>query len=49
VNLVDRRALRELPGQRMLPPAGADDEDSHGGKPNPAHLRLKDPLSTIAP
>src|SRR5580765_6609003 len=29
VNLVDRRALRELPGQRMLPPAGADDEDSH--------------------
>ena len=30
MNLVDRRAPRELPGQRMLPSAGADDEDSHG-------------------
>jgi hypothetical protein len=30
VNRVDRRALRELPGQRVLPPTGADDEDSHG-------------------
>jgi hypothetical protein len=29
VELLDGRALRELPGQRMLPPAGADDEDSH--------------------
>jgi hypothetical protein len=34
VELLDGRALRKLPGQRMLPPAGADDEDSHGAKPN---------------
>ena len=36
VNRVDRRALRELPGQRMLPPTGADDEDSHGASLVPA-------------
>ena len=33
VDLLDHRALRELPGKRMLPPAGADDEDSHAAKP----------------
>ena len=33
VNLFDRRALRELPGKRVLTPAGADDEDSHAAKP----------------
>jgi hypothetical protein len=33
MDLLDHRALRELPGQRMLPPAGADDEDSHPAKP----------------
>ena len=30
VELLDHRALRELPGKRVLPPAGADDEDFHG-------------------
>ena len=33
VDLLDHRALRELPSKRMLPPAGADDEDSHAAKP----------------
>ena len=33
VELLDGRALRELPGQRMLPPTGADDEDSHRRNP----------------
>ena len=33
VDLLHRRALRELPGKRVLPPAGADDENSHAAKP----------------
>ena len=32
MDLLDRRALRELPGKRMLPPAGADDEDFHAAQ-----------------
>jgi hypothetical protein len=42
VHLLDHRALRELPGKRVLPPAGADDEDSHAAKPNAGSRRLKD-------
>src|SRR5439155_15595304 len=49
VNLLERRALSELPGQRVLTAAGADDEDLHAAKPTRALTRLKRPaLSTIA-
>ena len=29
---LDERARRDLPGQRMLAPAGAEEEDVHGGR-----------------
>ena len=32
VQLVEPRALRELPGERVLAPARADDEDVHAGR-----------------
>ena len=48
VHLLDHRALRELPGKRVLPPAGADDEDSHAAKPNAGSRRLKDPFPVVS-